>query len=67
MKLRQRVEKFWGVWIFNSRAPNKGMWEPFEEEFSTKWVAREEMRKSVKLYPDEKFALVQTVNVRSRG
>lgn len=67
MKRRQRVEKYWSVWIFNYRAPCGGVWEPYEEGITTKRSAREEMRKEAEKHPDERFALVQTTNVRSPG
>lgn len=66
MKFRQRVEKYWSVWIFNSaaRKPKGGMWEPFEEGFLTWRKAVEALRHVCKRFPDERFGLVVTTNVR---
>ena len=63
MNLRQKVERTWGVWIFNHAATPQ-TWEPFDEGFDTKQVAVDELRTSQKKYPDELFALVKSVNTR---
>ena len=64
MKLRQRIETYWSVWVFNDRLGD-GCWEPFEEGYVSKRKARSVLSENAKRYPEERFDLVKTTNVRA--
>ena len=63
MNPRQTVESYWSVWVFNGLL-GEGTWEPYAEGLTTKRVAQKHMREEQARYPDERFAIVRTVNTR---
>lgn len=65
MKQRQRIEKYWSVWIWNSAAPTP-TWEPFDEGMKSKRAAEKEKRELTAHYAADGsvFAVFRTTNER---
>ncbi len=64
MKPRQTVESYWSVWILN-RADFAGpVWEPYDDGMTTRKAAADSMRVYAKRWPNERYAIVRTVNTR---
>ncbi len=66
MKLRQRIESYWAVWIWNSTLGEDGHWEPYDEGITTKRAAQKAMVELEKRYRNENelFSIVKTTHTR---
>lgn len=67
MNLRQTKERLWGVWVYNDHS-FPAFWEPYDEGYTSRRAAEKALRLARAKYEgeDERFDLVETVNVRQR-
>lgn len=61
MKLRQTVEKSWGVWVYDGRSDR---WRPWIAGLPTRKAACVARHIERAVCPERRFALVRTVHTR---